>query len=193
MKKILALILILIMALSLFGCAPNSVMAKEAEYQKQVQQEMSKTVGSPDIKNFTEKKLAKTILELRDQPNLVRYAYTKNDMTGKYIYQGECIGYPMPYSVQYTNPENPYWGGYETGSNNKSNNGSTTSYKQEYAIPMADPNGLYYTGSTAATWVVLINPKTGSNDITYFEENVMVRATKYPATMCESWSLPSNY
>lgn len=38
----------------------------------------------------------KEIYEMRDNPDLICYWYTKNDMSGKWVYQGECVGYVMP-------------------------------------------------------------------------------------------------
>jgi hypothetical protein len=44
--------------------------------------EANAQIGMPAIKNFQERKLAKMIFELRDQENLVTYAYIKSDYQG---------------------------------------------------------------------------------------------------------------
>lgn len=124
----------------------------------------------PNISNFFEKKLAKRVLELRDDSKLINYVYTQN-MNGKYVYNGKCIGYPLPYGTQYTNPE-------------KRDNGVT--------LPQADPNGLFSTGSTQASWILMIDDD-GKEDVTYLEPDTVVRQAKYPRRLCEEWSLPSDY
>ena len=59
----------------------------------------------------------------------------KNDMSGKWVYQGTCIGYGIPYGASITSPEQYAY------------NGAT--------LPLAEPNGLYTNGVTSsATWVL---------------------------------------
>jgi hypothetical protein len=128
----------------------------------------------PAINNFFEKRTLKTIYELRDQSDLICYAYTKN-LEGQYIYEGKCIGFGIPYGTQYTNPEMQVYSGSST------------------ILPQADPNGLYSSGSTAATWLLLVNEKTGKVEVSYLEGEVMVFQSKRPARLCATWSLPSDY
>jgi hypothetical protein len=65
------------------------------------------TTGMPNIVNFREKKLAKTILELRDQEGLVTYAYVEIPMTGKYRFLGESVGYPCRIPPSTRTPRRP--------------------------------------------------------------------------------------
>lgn len=119
--------------------------------------EMNKQIGMPAIKNFQERKLAKMIFELRDQENLLTYAYIIN-MNGDLIFLGECVGYGLPYSVQYTNPEKYAYN-------------STT-------LPQADPNGLYMPEGLSATWLMLIDKKTGKPRPVYVEPQIIVSPFK---------------
>ena len=105
--------------------------------------EAERQVGMPNIKNFQERKLAKMIFELRDQEDLICYAYMKNEYTGKFVFIGKCLGYGLPYSVQFTNPEKEI------------ENGATGIA----TIPQPDPNGLFMPSGLSATWLMLLDEK----------------------------------
>ena len=125
-------------------------------------QEANRQVGMPAISNFQERKLMKMILELRDQENLVCHAYLVNTMTGQVgQYLGKCIGFGLPYSVQYTSPQkNLDNGGYQGMS--------------DTIMPQPDPNGLFMPEGLSATWLMLINPKTGEPHPVYVEPQIVV-------------------
>lgn len=56
---------------------------KKKNYTETIQQMTLDTVGFPDITNFFELTHLKSLYELRDNPNLICYWYTKNKMTSK--------------------------------------------------------------------------------------------------------------
>lgn len=154
---LLAVAVIAVMALSSCGEYQDSAAEKEAAATEKALQEQIATVGMPAIKNWQEKKLAKMIFELRDQENLVTYAYIVN-LNGQLVFIGKCIGYGLPYSTQYTNPmatQSYSSGGYEI-------------------LPQADPNGLYMPEGLSATWLMLIDPKTGDPRPVYIEPEIIV-------------------
>ena len=111
-KRILGLTLSIVLCMGLFiGCdervAPNTDVGSQHSINKEQEallQESNRQLGMTNIVNFFEKDMAKTIWELRDNPQLTTYAYTQN-MEGQYVYLGRCIGYGLPYTTQYTNPE----------------------------------------------------------------------------------------
>ena len=177
-KKIIGLLLVSALAVgSLVGCDVNRDSDTESSKQQEaLLQQGNDQVGLPNITNFYEKKLAKKVLELRDDSQLVTYAYTQN-MNGKYVYLGKCMGYGLPFSTQYTNPE-------------KVDNSYTSS---RIVLPQADPNGLFSADGTSATWLVLIDEVTGNESVVYAEPNMVVTQTKLPKRLVEEWSLPSNY
>lgn len=180
MKKFIAIILsIFTITMLLCGCDYDNNARQENNYQAQLMEQASDEIGMPEITEFYEKKLAKEIFELRDDSSLVCHAYTKSDMTGKYVYLGRCMGYGLPYSTQYTNPETPYWRG--------------TRYYQDYPLPQADPNGLYSPDGLSATWLWLIDEETGEPNIIYAEPEIIVSQQKLPVRLCEDWSLPNDY
>lgn len=110
---------------------------------------------------------------------VICYWYTKNDMTGKWIYQGTCIGYGIPYSASITAPESPQEA-YAQGSHTN-------------ILPLAEPNGLYTDGlSTSATWI-LTTDASGNITPTYVESEITISQSKMDARLCEDWSIPSDY
>lgn len=185
MKKILVGILLVGTLVSTVGCGSvEGEVGTEKDLnnqQKQVLEESNRQAGMPNIKNFFEKKMAKDIWELRDNPDLTTYAYMQN-MNGKFVYLGRCVGYGLPYTTQYTNPQKMGTvDGGEAGAENP------------YTIPQADPNGLYSSETTNATWLMLINEDTNEREMMYSEPSMVVTQSKLPKRLVESWSLPSNY
>lgn len=184
MKKSIVGLLVAVSMFGLVGCSESSTdVGSEREMNKQQQQileESNRQVGMPNMKNNFEKKMAKDIWELRDNPDLTTYAYTQN-MDGKFVYLGRCVGYGLPYTTQYTSPEQ-----LETG-------GSSNSGYWGVTLPQADPNGLYSSETTNATWLMIINEETNEREIMYSEPSIIVKQSPLPRRMCEEWSLPSNY
>jgi hypothetical protein len=172
MREIGIAILLLVVSMLLIGCDGVSPRHAEERYTTSQMREAANQVGMPSIDNYFEKRLAKQIFELRDNSELITFAYTVN-LEGKFVYIGKAIGYGLPYSVQYTNPEEYIYTG-------------TT-------IPQADPNGLYMPAGLSATWLVLINEKTGAQEIVYTEPSIVVTQSKLPRRLCAEWSLPDDY
>lgn len=174
MKKLLGLLIVLAMVCTMVGCE-NDTSDKEEAYTEEIKTQSLDAVGLPDVVNFFEMSQLKEIYEMRDDANLICYWYTTNEMSGKLIYRGTCIGYGIPYSTQITNP-------------------SMIEYSKgmEGVIDQAEPNGLYSTGSSTATWV-LTTDKQGNISPTYVEDEVTVAQVKFEAYLCEEWSIPSGY
>ena len=166
MKKVIYLLLITI---SIMSCEmKNQKKDADAVMQEQTKKALSeanKQIGMPAIVNFQERKLMKTILELRDDENLICYAYLydrNNGTVGQFL--GKCLGFGLPYSVQYTNPEkivhdNNYQGG------------------SFGTIPQADPNGLFMPIGLSATWLMLLDKK-GKPHPVYVEPEIIVSPFK---------------
>ena len=106
MKRIVFLLVALV-AIVFTSCDKTPKPNADKELQKQTEiamQESNRQVGMPAIINFQEKKNLKWIYELCDQEDLVCYAYLFNEMQGTIgQYLGECIGYGIPYSTQFSN------------------------------------------------------------------------------------------
>lgn len=146
--------------------------ARQAAETRQRLSEADRQIGMPDITRFTERKLAKDILELRDK-EITTFCYIVN-LQGELIFIGEAIGYGLPYSVQFTNPEtvDTVEGG-EYGARNP------------YTMPQADPNGLFMPGGLSATWVMLKGPD-GKVHPVYMEPEIIVSPFRLHAVKTES-------
>ncbi len=129
------------------------------EKTEKMMNEANRQVGMPGIVNFQQRKLMKMIYEEADRENLITYVYIKSDYHGKLMFIGKGIGYGVPFSAQYTNPEK-----------------IAASYSQGgfAIIPQPDPNGLYMPTSSSATWMLMIDPKTNKPRVVYIEPEIVV-------------------
>lgn len=178
MNKFNFVLLLILAVFGLTGCPePQRQTSDQAqrEQQEKMLAEATQQTGMPGIVNFRERKLAKLILELRDQEGLVTYTYLENmqpavvpgktALGGKLIYLGESIGYPLPYATQYTNPQKV----------------EKENVNYGYAIlPQADPNGLFSPASAEGTWVLLKNPKDKEVSPVYVEPRLVTSTFKFP-------------
>lgn len=170
MKKIIIAMLFGVLVV-LTGCeenmqAPKSDTVVQRQQEKSMQ-EMVRQTGLPAIKNFQEKKMLKMLYELRDREDLVCYVYLINQMSGEVgQFLGKCIGYGLPASTQYSNPQKPIdyekalgYGLYEDHVGN---------------IPQAEPNGLFMPEGLSATWLMMIDPETNEPRPVYVEPLIIV-------------------
>lgn len=157
MKKVICSIVVAVAAFAVFAC--DSTDRIDRDRQEQMLKEAQAQAGLPAIKNFQEKKLLKMIMEMRDQAKLQTYTYLVNEMTGKPVFFARSIGFGIPAATQYTNPQKA------------SGNG--------YALPQADPNGLFSPESAEGTWILLINEATGEASPVYVEPRVIVSPFRF--------------
>jgi hypothetical protein len=169
MKKIIISSIGLVSGLLLAGCdmpKPDSD-SEQSQQQEAILKEGTSQIGMPSIVNFRERKLLKQILEMRDQEKFITYSYVFAENTGKFIYVGQSIGYPIPYSTQFTNPSK-----------------IAKEWQSGFAIlPQADPNGLFSPASAEGTWLVLTDPATNKASVAYFEPKVVTLPYKLPANL----------
>lgn len=165
---IIALIALILMTSSCGVQAGGGLPTSDEVTQVQSEQlltEASREIGLPAIVNFQEKKLMKSIYELRDQENVICHAYLFNEYTGSVgQYLGKCLGYGIPYSTQFSNPEKVYHKEYSSTSG--ASFGATFT-KQ------AEPNGLFMPEGLSATWLLLID-EDGEPRPTYIEPAIIV-------------------
>lgn len=168
MKKLILLSVLL--SILFIGCVSDS-QTSDTLQQKQTEQalgEAQRQIGMPNIVNFQQRKLMKKIYELCDREDLICYAYIKSDYQGKLTFIGKCMGYGIPFSAQFTNPEklvegDKYFGYDLSGYLNYINK-----------LPQADPNGLFMPTSSSATWLMMIDPKTKEPRPVYIEPEIVV-------------------
>lgn len=162
MRRLIILVLcVMTMMFAVVGCSKdksNTDSKQRAETEKLAAEAQAQT-GMPNIVNFQQKKTLKMIYELCDKEDLVCYAYLKSDYTGQLVFIGKCIGYGIPFSAQYTNPQKIAAKGHDYG----------------YAIlPQADPNQLFMPTSSSATWLMMIDPETKKPRVVYLEPEIVV-------------------
>lgn len=174
-KKMLIIGIVMTLITSvLVGCGETA----ETAYTTEAKSQINDMHGFPQMSNFFEYAQLKDIYEMRDDPNLICYWYTKNDMSGKFVYQGTCIGYGIPYGASITAPEAVQY--------------MSSSIGYEVA-PLAEPNGLYNNGVTSsATWI-LTTDNNGNITPTYVESEITVSQKKIDKKLCEDWSIPEDY
>ena len=159
MKRIImmiAVIMVTVMSCDQGEPSADTVQRKQTE---RAMGEAQRQIGMPNIVNFQQRKLMKMIYELCDKEDLICYAYTKSEYSGKLTFIGKCIGYGIPFSAQFTNPEKIAY--------MRHNIGVAT-------LPQADPNGLFMPTSSSATWLMMIDPKTKKPRPVYIEPEIVV-------------------
>ena len=157
--------LVLFCIVGVVGCNENKADNEEKAKLEELQKEAVRQSGMPNIVNFQEKKNLKWIYELCDREEFRTYTYIV-DMHGKLHFFCESIGYGVPYSAQYVNPEKRAY--------------STS----DYTLPQAEPNGLFKPTSSDATWVIAAT-KDGPAAI-YVEQRIVVSPFKLPQAVSQS-------
>jgi hypothetical protein len=145
---------ILLLCLMLTACGEDfeSSTDKEARQQEKISKQAINSVGMPAITNFQEKRMMKMILELRDTAISTKTYIV--DLNGHLHKLCDSIGYGLPYATQFTNP--------------------MMEARQAYALPQADPNGLYSPASADGTWVQCLDPASRRVKVVYIEPHVIV-------------------
>lgn len=165
MKRVWMVVLVLVLV-GVVGCGfEKSADSKASEQTEKLMRKASAQTGMPNIVNFQQKKLMKMVYELCDKEDLICYAYLKSDYTGKLCFVGKCLGFGIPFSAQYTNPQrlvDRY--GRPIDSRNY----------EPRVLPQPDPNGLFMPTSSSATWLMMIDPKTGEPRPVYLEPEIVV-------------------
>ena len=150
------------LALMLTGCErTESTASREIKETEALMSNALDEIGTVNITNFYEKKLAKTIFEKRDDSDLICYVYTV-DRDGFYNYIGRCMGYGLPYATQYTAPTVDTW---------KSSGAVITTVQ-------AEPNGLYSGEGSSGTWLLMLDETTGDTYVEYNETEVIITEAK---------------
>ena len=161
LKKLFSISLVLLTSVLLASCEETSDDIQKQE-QEQILREATQQTGMPAITAFSERKQLKRIIELRDKANFRTYTYVMVPGTGERKLLCKSIGYGIPYSTQYTNPQ------------------KVDSYAHGIILPQADPNGLFSPQSSDATWVICVNPNGEGTSIVYEENRITVSPFELP-------------
>ena len=175
MNKILYLIVIVIgfTLMSNTGCEPMDVPETadkiQSDQTKRAITEGIREVGPVNIVNYKELREAKENYELRDREDIICHAYLVNQMTGEIgQYLGRCLGYGLPYSVQFSNPMRVIDVKKELGIDKYESDGEVQ------VIPQPEPNGLFMPEGLSATWLKLWDPEKKEFRPCYIEPEIMV-------------------
>jgi hypothetical protein len=156
MYRLLIAILLIVVA----GCEGRTDRKQRQATEKLVA-EADRQVGMPGIANFTERKFARQILELRDS-KVSTYTYIV-DWQGRLHFVCNSIGFGLPYSVQFTNPER------------------LVHQSRDVTLPQPDPNGLFMPDGLSATWILCDDGEGGVSPI-YSEPSLLVSPFRLTAS-----------
>ena len=164
---LLAILLLMPLIMGESGCEtkPTSDQLQQ-NAQEQILKEGNMATGMPGITKFTERKDFKDILELRDKA-IITYTYLYSDTWGCVRPYGDTIGFPIPYSTQYTNPQKigeRAQGGFAV-------------------LPQADPNGLFSPPSSEGTWSRMKDPSGKDVLPAYTEPRILATPFKLPKAL----------
>ena len=141
------------------GCDVSNADRAQTEATDRMMAEANSILGLPTISNWTEKRLLKTLYELRDQEGLQTFTYTQA-LDGSLRFLCNSVGYGMPFSAQYSNPERMI----------RTSSGAT--------LPQPEPNGLFMPEGLSATWVLCIDPQ-GTPRPVYLEPVIVVSPFRF--------------
>jgi len=153
MKKII----ILMLACVLFGAAEceTSEAGKESKKVNQQQSQYAKGQPVPAFDWSLERHLMVELYKLRNQ-KVATHAVWRSDY-GMIEYDCPSLGYGLPYDVSLTNPLM----------------GLKYNYDTAVTIEQPEPNGIFASKNTSATWVMCVG-KAGSLEPVYIEAKVTI-------------------
>jgi hypothetical protein len=147
--------------IGLASCRDDSSDRVQQDQQEILLKQATNATGMPSITRFTERKMLKAILELRDS-ELATVTYIV-DLQGHAHKLCNSVGYGLPYATQYTSPQK-----------------LDTSVNHYVVLPQADPNGLFSPASADGTWIMCLNPETKKAAALYVEPRVIVSPFELP-------------
>ena len=136
----------------------------QAQQQEQITKEAALEIGMPRITHHREQRLLKELYELRDQSDLITYTYIWSEYLGKYRFVCKSLGFPLPYSTQYSAP-------------------TVTKGDSFHALieePQSEPNNLYPPASADGTWIMCVSDDGNKINPTYEEPKVTTLLNPLP-------------
>lgn len=156
------LLMIAASVVALGGCyrANQTGDVAASQQQEQLAARAQDEVGIYQPTHFTRKRLANRIGQMLDDPTLATISYSQS-LDGRLHCIGHTIGFPMPGATQTTSPQKwqqpPY---------------VNSTYSDWTLAPQAEPDQLFSPSTEDATWLLLVNDKTGQSAPAYFEGHV---------------------
>lgn len=158
-KTFVYIVLISFLSIAVLGCMDNAETQDAAKVDDQ-QKQYQAAQPAPKFDWSLERQLAIELYEARNE-RVATHTVWRSDYG---MIEGDCpsIGYPLPYDVQLTNPLRTAYSSGSAGA----------------VIEQAEPNGLFSSKSTSATWVRCITKVNGET----MESPVYIegKVTAYP-------------
>lgn len=146
MKKLIALALF---GLAVAACNSGSANSNESQIVNK-QQQIYANVQPVPLFDFSEQR--NTLIQIYDAKNQARQTWAViQSITGQFVYACPSVGFPIPADTELTNPQ-----------------AGVGSY---YPLPQAEPDGLYTSTNTDATYVLCVRAD-GSVVPIYTEQKV---------------------
>ena len=167
MKKIILSIVSLFIILGMVGCYSGNTSAnnKEAQAVSRQQDQYAKGQPVPAFDWSLERDLIIQLYNLRNQ-KVATHTVWRSDYG---MIEGDCasIGYGLPYDTSLTNP---------LVATDVSDRGTTHTYQGGAlaSIEQAEPNGIYASKNTTATWIMSVDIETSQVMPLYIEGKVTV-------------------
>jgi len=160
------LIVLIISAFVLFtGCLETPVANKEAQVVSRQQSQYAKAQPVPSFDWSFERDLVIQLYNLRNT-KVATHTVWRSDYG---MIEGDCasIGYGLPYDTSLTNP---------LVATDVSDRGRVHTYSGGAlaSIEQAEPNGIYASKNTTATWVMSVDKETRQIMPLYIESKVTV-------------------
>lgn len=161
MRKILALISIIVGTTLLAGCGAETTETRDAERVQQQQGQYEKGQPIPVFDWSLERQLVIELYKVRNQ-KAATHSVWRSD---RGMVEGDCpsYGYGIPYDTSLTNPLVAT----ATAPERNFRSDSLTTIEQ------AEPNGIFASKNTAATWVMCLG-EAGNLEPVYVETKVTV-------------------
>lgn len=134
--------------LTLQGCDSSGVR-EEQDVERQ-QMLYVRNQPSPQFDWSLERHLLVELYTARNRA-VATYTYVRNQFTGKIMSWCPSIGFPISAATQLSN--------------------TMKSYNSQFALPQAEPNGLYSPTSSRGAWVMCLN-KDGKVAPRYYEQDI---------------------
>lgn len=180
MKKSILSVIVLAMALGVVGCVEESQETKDAKAVGAQQEQYSATQPVPAFNFSLERHLLIQLYQLRNN-KVATHSVWRSDLG---TVEGDCasVGFGMPYDTSLTNP---------LRTTDEDQTGRRSGALA--VIEQAEPNGIFASKNTAATWVMcagdagMIEPVYVETKVTVYPYPVSVdyktnRATKAGAS-----------
>lgn len=160
MKRLITLTITFLFILGGFGCSDKdkSQETKDREAVERQQKQYAKSQPLPTYDWSLERDLVIQLYNIRNN-RMATHSVWRSD---RGMIEGDCasMGYGLPYDTSLTNPLRAVW---QSGQHGRAG----------VSIGQAEPNGVFASTNTAATWVMCVGP-SGAIEPHYIETKVTV-------------------